>query len=44
LREAVLAVTALRRVADAFNGWVFVHSEGAGARVSVELPLEFVPV
>ena len=40
LMEAVLAVAALRRVADAFNGWVFVHKEGAGARVSIELPLE----
>ena len=40
LVEAVLAVAALRRVADAFNGWVFVHREGAGARISIELPLE----
>ena len=38
--EAVLAVAALRRIVDAFSGWVFVHKEGAGARVSIELPLE----
>lgn len=40
LMEAVLAVAALRRIADAFNGWVFVHKEGAGTRLSLELPLE----
>jgi hypothetical protein len=44
LMEAVLAVTALRRVADAFNGWVFVHKEGAGARISIELPLEVAQI
>jgi hypothetical protein len=40
LVEAALAVAALRRIAETFNGWVFVDKDGAGARVSVELPLE----
>ena len=40
LMEAVLAVAALRRIAEAFGGSLFVHKEGAGARVSIELPIE----
>jgi light-regulated signal transduction histidine kinase (bacteriophytochrome) len=38
--SAILSILALRRIAESHDGRVSVVSEGGGARVSIDLPLD----